>query len=187
MADATTRTAQPDDVAEIARIHRDTWRTAYRELVPAEVLEALDVDDTAPAWAEAVARGQVFVATEGAWTVGFCVAGIAPGGEVAHADGSLPEDAATTALVSVLVEPRWGRRGHGGRLLGTAARHLREAGATRGVAWVPEADKASTGFYGKADWEADGTVRTLDAGGRPLREIRVSGGLSLLLTPSPHR
>ncbi|MEV8436535.1 GNAT family N-acetyltransferase [Actinosynnema sp. NPDC051121] len=183
MADATVRTAQPDDVAEIARIHRDTWRTAYRELVPAEVLEAIDVEQTSPAWAEAVAHGQVFVAAEGAWTVGFCVAGIAPEDEVAHADGAVPEDAATTALVNVLVEPRWGRRGHGGRLLATAARHLREAGATRGVAWVPEADKASIGFYGKADWTADGTVRTLDAGGRPLREIRVTGGLSLLLEP----
>jgi GNAT superfamily N-acetyltransferase len=183
MADATVRSAQPDDVAEIARIHRDTWRTAYTDLVPAEVLAAIDVEQTAPAWAEAVEHGQVFVAVEGDWTVGFCLAGIAPEEEVTHADGSLPDDAATTALVSVLVEPRWGRRGHGGRLLATAAQHLRDAGATRGVAWVPEADKASIGFYGKADWEPDGTVRTLDAGGRPLREIRVTGGLTLLLTP----
>ncbi|NUT53954.1 MAG: GNAT family N-acetyltransferase [Saccharothrix sp.] len=182
MADATVRTAQPDDVAEIARIHRDTWRTAYRDLVPAAVLDAIDVEETAGAWAEAVGHGRVLVATEGDWTVGFCVTGQAPDEEVAHADGSLPADAATTALVSVLVEPRWGRRGHGGRLLATAASHLRDAGATRGVAWVPEADKASIGFYGKVDWEADGTVRTLDAGGRPLREIRVSGGLTLLLT-----
>jgi GNAT superfamily N-acetyltransferase len=183
MADATVRTAQPDDVAEIARIHRDTWRTAYRDIVPAEVLWTVEVDRTTPAWAEAVGRGQVFVAAEGTWMVGFCVAGIAPEGEVAHADGSLPADSATTALVNVLVEPRWARRGHGGRLLATAASHLREAGATRGVAWVPEADKASTGFYAKTGWEADGTVRTLDAGGRPLREIRVTGGLSLLLEP----
>ncbi|MGM1065517.1 GNAT family N-acetyltransferase, partial [Saccharothrix sp. Mg75] len=168
--------------AEIARIHRDTWRTAYRDLVPEEVLAGLDVAGTAAAWAEAVEGGRVLVATEGGWLVGFCVAGPAPDGEVARADGALPADAATTALVSVLVEPRWGRRGHGGRLLATAAARLREEGATRGVAWVPEADKASTGFYAKADWVPDGTVRTLDAGGRPLREIRVSGGLSLLLT-----
>ncbi|WP_033437715.1 GNAT family N-acetyltransferase [Saccharothrix sp. NRRL B-16314] len=183
MADATVRTAQTDDVAEIARIHRDTWRTAYEDLVPTEVLQAIDVDETAVAWSEPVGRGQVFVAVEGGWTVGFCVAGQAPEDEVARADGSLPPDAGTTALVSVLVEPRWGRRGHGGRLLATAAEHLREAGATRGVAWVPEADKASIGFYGKAGWEPDGTVRTLDAGGRPLREIRVTGGLALLLEP----
>ncbi|MBB5955665.1 L-amino acid N-acyltransferase YncA [Saccharothrix tamanrassetensis] len=179
MADAAVRTANSDDVPDIARIHRETWRTAYRHLLPEEVLAGLG--DTTQAWAEAVADGQVFVATEGSFLVGFCVAGRAPEAEVARADGTLPADAATTALLSVLVEPRWGRRGHGGRLLATAAQALRDNGNTRGIAWIPEADKASGGFYGKAGWESDGTVRTLDAGGRPLREIRVSGGLTLLL------
>ncbi|GAA1336070.1 GNAT family N-acetyltransferase [Saccharothrix algeriensis] len=181
MADATVRAALPEDVPEIARIHRDTWRTAYRHLVPEEVLAGLG--DTTQAWAEAVAGGRVLVAAEGRFPVGFCVAGEAPRDEVARADGTLPADAATTALFSVLVEPRWGRRGHGGRLLATAAQALRDRGSTRGIAWIPEADKASAGFYAKAGWAGDGTARTLDAAGRPLREIRVSGGLSLLLTP----
>ncbi len=179
MADAAVRTAKHEDVPEIARIHRDTWRTAYADLLPAEVLANLD--DTTAAWAEAVEQGQLLVATEGQWLVGFCLAGKAPDDEVARADGTLPDDAATTALVSILVEPRWGRRGHGGRLLATAAQTLRNSGCTRGIAWVPEADKASASFYTKAGWAGDGTVRTLDAGGRPLREIRVAGGLTLLL------
>ncbi|WP_309117748.1 GNAT family N-acetyltransferase [Saccharothrix sp.] len=179
MADAAVRAATPDDVQQIARIHRDTWRTAYRSLLPEEVLGGLG--DTTQAWAEAVEEDQVLVATEGEYLVGYCVAGRAPAEEVAKADGTLPPDAATTALVSILVEPRWGRRGHGGRLLATAAKTLRDNGNTRGIAWVPEADRASTNFYAKAGWEPDGTVRTLDAGGRPLREIRVSGGLTLLL------
>jgi len=51
-------------------------------------------------------------------TVGFCAAGPAPDAELAAANGSLPADSASTGLVStLLVEPRWGRRGHGGRLL----------------------------------------------------------------------
>ncbi|MBW4720161.1 GNAT family N-acetyltransferase [Saccharothrix obliqua] len=181
MADAAVRTAKPEDVPEIARIHRDTWRAAYRSLLPDEVLAGLDGAE--PAWADAVARERVLVATEGRWLVGFCVAAPAPADEVAHADGTLPADAATTALFHVLVEPRWGRRGHGGRLLATAAQALKATGSTRGIAWVPEADKATTNFYARAGWDADGTVRTLDAGGRPVREIRVSGGLTLLLEP----
>jgi GNAT superfamily N-acetyltransferase len=84
-------------------------------------------------------------------------------------------------ISTLLVEPRWGRRGHGGRLIATAAHALRDQGATRAVAWVPEADKASTSFYARVGWAADGTVRTLDASGRPLREIRMSGGLDLAL------
>jgi hypothetical protein len=58
---------------------------------------------------------------------------------------------------------------------------MREAGSTRGIAWVPETDKATLGFYDRAGWVADGTVRTLDAGGRPLREIRLTGTLRIEL------
>src|SRR4051812_16360264 len=106
MADAAVRPAAPSDVAEIARIQRDTWRTAYAELLPAEILDALDNEQ---AWREAVEEGTVFVATEGEWTVGFCVAGRAPQPEVTTADGRVPEDASTTALIgTLLVEPRWG-------------------------------------------------------------------------------
>ncbi|MGH3996931.1 MAG: GNAT family N-acetyltransferase, partial [Pseudonocardiaceae bacterium] len=97
--------------------------------------------------------------------------------------GALPPDAAHTVLVStLLVEPRWGRRGHGGRLLATVTAALRDAGATRGIVWVPAEDPASLNFYRRAGWEPDGTVRTLDAHGRPLREIRLTGSLNLTLS-----
>ena len=46
---------------------------------------------------------------------------------------------------------------------------------------MPEADKASRNFYERLGWTGDGTVRTLDAGGRPLREVRVSGPLEIRL------
>ncbi|MFD9699513.1 GNAT family N-acetyltransferase [Lentzea sp. NPDC059081] len=180
MADAGVHLATAADLSEIVRIHRETWRLAYAELLPGDVLDALDTDE---AWSLAVGQGAVLKATEGEWTVGFVVAGKAPDDEVADADGTLPADAATTALVSVLVEPRWGRRGHGTRLVAEVARKLRESGATKGIAWVPEADKASRNFYERLGWTGDGTVRTLDAGGRPLREIRVSGDLTVRLDP----
>jgi GNAT superfamily N-acetyltransferase len=178
VATASVRPAEPADVPHIARIQRDTWRTAYADLLPADVLAGLDTED---AWAAALAEGtRLFVATEGEWTVGFCSAGFAPDSELADADGTVPADAATVALIgTLLVEPRWGRRGHGGRLLATAAHALRTDGATRGVAWVPERDQASRRFYGGIAWQPDGTARTLDANGRPLREIRLAGTLDL--------
>ncbi|SEQ54682.1 Ribosomal protein S18 acetylase RimI [Lentzea xinjiangensis] len=178
MADAGVHTATAADLPEIVRIHRETWRLAYARLLPAEVLDALDTDD---AWALAVGQGAVLAATEGDFTVGFVVASKAPDEEVAKADGSLPPDADTTALLSVLVEPRWGRRGHGTRLVAEAVRRLAGAGATRGIAWVPEADEASRNFYERLGWTGDGTVRTLDASGRPLREVRLSGPLEVRL------
>jgi GNAT superfamily N-acetyltransferase len=81
----------------------------------------------------------------------------------------------------VLVEPRWGRRGHGGRLLAAAAQALHGHGAEVGWAWIPEADAASRAFYGHAGWAADGAVRGLATGAGTVREIRVSGPLDLRL------
>ena len=184
MADATVRPAEPSDAAEIARIQLDTWRVAYADLLPPEVLAGLDAGEAELTWRQTVEQGpaQVFVAVEGDWLVGFCAAGPAPEDETAGADGSPAKDSATVALVStLLVEPRWGRRGHGGRLLAEAGKAMRAAGSTRGIAWLPEQDKASLAFYERAGWVRDGTVRTLDAGGRPLREIRLTGTLRIEL------
>ncbi|MFN2496867.1 MAG: N-acetyltransferase family protein [Pseudonocardiaceae bacterium] len=183
MALARVRAATPQDVPVLTALHRATWRAAYVELLPAEALDRLDSPDVQQTWADTVAGGAtVLLATEGDEPVGFVVAGPAPEDDVAAADGTLPTDATQTVLVStLLVEPRWGRRGHGGRLLAAAAAALRDAGATRGIAWVPAEDSASLSFYRRAGWDPDGTVRTLDAGGQALREVRLSGPLDLEL------
>ncbi|HEX5114581.1 MAG TPA: GNAT family N-acetyltransferase [Pseudonocardiaceae bacterium] len=183
MATASVRPATRDDVPDLVRIQLDTWRTAYAGLLPPDILAGIDPDEARHAWTAALdGPARLFVATEGEWTVGFCAAGPAPDGEVAAPDGTLPDDASTVGLVgTLLVEPRWGRRGHGGRLLATAAHALRDGGATRGIAWIPEADDASRKFYAGAHWLPDGTARTLDAGGRPLRELRLTGSLDLRL------
>jgi GNAT superfamily N-acetyltransferase len=185
MADADVRPAEPADAGEISRIQLATWRTAYAEILPEQVLAGLDERATAERWRDTIRHGpaMVFVASEGRWTVGFGAAGPAPAAESADAAGTPPPDASTVALVStLLVEPRWGRRGHGGRLLAAAAGAMRAAGSTRGICWVPEADAASLAFYRRAGWATDGTVRTLDAGGRTVREVRLTGSLDIELT-----
>jgi GNAT superfamily N-acetyltransferase len=182
---AEVRPANPSDAAEIARIQRLTWRAAYTDLVGADALDALDTADLEGTWTETIMfpGTRVYLATEGEFTVGYCVAGPAPAGEIAAADGTAPEDAGETALIAALVvEPRWGRRGHGGRLLGTAAADLRGEGLGRGVTWVAQTDHATLGFYRRAGWAPDGTVRTLDTGRGTLREVRLTGTLQLELT-----
>ncbi|SDI89295.1 Ribosomal protein S18 acetylase RimI [Actinokineospora alba] len=184
MADATVRPAVPADVDEIARIQVLTWQAGYSGILPAEVLAALDPADAAAQWRQTIEQGPatVFVALEGEWIVGFCSAGASPESESAMANDLPPEDAQTVALIgTLLVEPRWGRRGHGGRLLVAAAKAVRAAGLTRGICWVPEANQSQVSFFTRAGWAPDGVVRTLDAGGRPLRELRMSGSLDLKL------
>jgi GNAT superfamily N-acetyltransferase len=162
------RAARPGDVPEIARIQVDTWRTAYKRFLPESVLAALDVTAAAQAWEAAVAAPpspahHVLVATEGTYTVGFAAVG--PSEE----EDARPGEAAVAAL---LVEPRWGRRGHGSRLLAAAVDFLRQDGVTGLIAWIPDGDRASTAFYESAGWEPDGTARILEADGGSVRETR---------------
>jgi GNAT superfamily N-acetyltransferase len=178
MALATVRRAVEADVDALVRIQSDTWRAAYAGLIPAEALAQLTTPPAREAWRNAVRAGgghHVLVATEGEWTVGFCAAAYY-GGE----DGR-PEHTAIAEVSTLLVEPRWGRRGHGGRLLAAAAEALAHHGARAGWTWIPEADAVSRAFYAHAGWEADGAVRGLDTGAGTLREIRLSGPLDLCL------
>lgn len=185
MSRAAVRPATPEDAAEIARLQRDTWRTAYADVLGADALEQLDPAQARQQWAAAIEHPDtgVHLATEGSFTVGFCVAGLAPDEESAAADGSLPRDASAVGLIAtVLVEPRWGRRGHGARLVATAAEQLRGQGADRGITWVAQADSAALSFFRGVGWQPDGTHRTLDTGAGTVREIRLTGGLDLQLS-----
>lgn len=186
MALASVRPATAADAAAVAQVQRTVWTSAYAELLPPGAVDGFDTDAVARAWADPIAAGAVRIAVEGDAVVGFCAAGPASAEDLADAGGAVPEDASSVGLVAtLLVEPRWGRRGHGGRLLVETAAALRAGGATRAIAWVPERDVASRRFYERAGWDPDGTVRTLDAGGRPLREIRVGGTLDLEFRPEP--
>ncbi len=174
MADLSVRPARPDDAPDIGRLQLATWRAAYASVLPARVLDGLTAEDVAQRWAEAVdhppsPRHWLLVALEGTETVGF--AAIAPAG-----DADL--DPTTTAeLVTLLVEPRWGRRGHGSRLLAAAVETMRAQGCTTAVTWLLEPDRVSHGFYGSAGWEPDGTPRGLDVDGRIVTEVRLHTSL----------
>ena len=173
MADVSVRPAREQDADEIGRIQVETWRSAYREILPAAVLDALSAELAHAAWREAVTdppspHHHVLVAQEQEWTVGF--AGIGPADDPEPGD---PDPARTMAISPLLVEPRWGRRGHGSRLLAAAVDHARADGMTRAVVWIPEGDTASRDFFVSAGWAQDGLARALDTGAGELREIRL--------------
>ncbi|HEY7010041.1 MAG TPA: GNAT family N-acetyltransferase [Jatrophihabitantaceae bacterium] len=173
MADVSVRPARVDDVAEIARIQVTTWQHAYAEILPAPVLDAVTVEAATAAWTDAISASpsphhHVLVAQEQQWLVGFVV--------LAPADDLPPDDLApesTAAVGPILVEPRWGRRGHGSRLMAAAVDTARTDGMARGISWIPEADTVTREFLIGAGWAPDGLVRALDTGAGELREIRL--------------
>jgi GNAT superfamily N-acetyltransferase len=172
-ADVSVRPARPQDAPEVARVQVVTWRTAYRQVLPASVLDDWDADAATDSWRAAVESPPtpghgVLVALEGQTVVGFAAFGTAE-----LTCGEQPHPAGPTAeLSTLLVEPRWGRRGHGSRLLAAVTDIARAGGAARLQTWLLEPDRVSADFYESTGWAPDGWARTLETGGEPLREIR---------------
>jgi GNAT superfamily N-acetyltransferase len=173
MADVSVRAASDADVAEVARIQVLTWQHGYATILPPAVLQLVTQDTAVEAWTQAIdaapsPRHRVLVAQEGADVVGFAAS--APADDLQPTD---PDPQTTVAIGPVLVEPRWGRRGHGSRLMAAAVDLAREDGMTRAITWIPEADTVTREFLIGAGWATDGLVRALDTGAGELREIRL--------------
>lgn len=191
MALGYVRPALPGDATEITRIQLSTWRTAYRRLLPRHVLDALDEDWMAQRWREAIESPpspahRVLAAVEQSaqsHLVGFAASG--PVDEAALAPGEAPEDLAgsTAAITDLLVEPRWGRRGHGSRLLAACVDGWRSDAFTRAVAWAYERDDATVRFLSSAGWVPDGADRALDVDGLLVAQVRMH--VDLTAEPGP--
>ena len=172
-AEVSVRPARAQDAADVARVQAVTWRTAYRAVLPLQVLDTWDEAAAEASWRTAVtspptpAHG-VLVAVERDQVVGFAAYGPAE----ASPDDPPSPDGPAAEVAPLLVEPRWGRRGHGSRLLAAVSDLARATGAGQLVTWLPEDDTVSAGFLGSAGWDRDGWARTLDTGAGVLREVR---------------
>jgi len=161
VADLSVRPAAPADAEAVARVQLATWRAAYADVLPPEALE-LDAGAVAAAWEQAVTsppspRHRLLVAVDGGEVVGLAAS--EPGEE----GGELTE---------LLVEPRWGRRGHGSRLLAATVDLWREDGVERAVTWVFEQDAVLAGFLESAGWGPETVGRTAVVGSRTVRQRR---------------
>jgi GNAT superfamily N-acetyltransferase len=183
VADVSVRPARSGEAAEIARIQRDTLTMAYDGLLPPETFAQIADVEVQRALAERIAdeignpRTQVLVALDGDRLVGFSF--VRP---AVLDDDTVLEDADTDGgrtgyLEQILVEPRWGRRGHASRLLAASVEFFTDAGFVRAVTWVPEQNEASVNFLSSAGWARDGYTRGYSTGTGTLREIRLHTAL----------
>ncbi|MFJ8685201.1 GNAT family N-acetyltransferase [Micromonospora wenchangensis] len=181
MALGYVRPARPEDAAEIARVQLATWRVAYRRLLPRHVLDNLDETWLARRWSAAVqeppsAAHRVLVAVEQAeqsYLVGFAASGPADAEALAPGEPETALGAGVVAVTDLLVEPRWGRRGHGSRLLAAAVDAWRGDGFTHAVAWTFDGDEATRKFLTSTGWEPDGAARALDVDDMLVPQVRL--------------
>lgn len=145
------REANSDDAASIAHIQVESWRDAFRGLLPDEYLdEELDEDERTRYWLTTLAglgeRENVLVADEGDSLAGFVHAGPT-------------DEAGEGELFAMHVTPVLRRRGIGFDLHDAALRRLRRGGFSGVRLWLLQGNKLARRFYERQGWLADGVER----------------------------
>jgi GNAT superfamily N-acetyltransferase len=186
------RVAQPDDSGEIARVQLTTWQVAYDPFIPRSVIDQLDQSWLTRQWHDAVtspptSQHRVLIAVEEAekpgtkpgtaYRVGFAASGPADPTALAPDENHNALSDGVVAVTELMVEPRWGRRGHGSRLLSASVDHWRADGFHTAVAWAFRADTASVNFLTSAGWAPDGASRALDVDDLLVPQIRLRTSL----------
>lgn len=151
----------------------DGWRWGYRDILPATVLDALDVDDRAVRWAEMMAEprpGDARIVGIDATdrVIGFVSTGLA------DADFA-PPPAGAGELFALYVRDGWQGRGVGRALLAEARRALASAGFGVAVLWVFDGNERARHVYEAGGWRPDGAtgVHRFDGGARAVLRYEI--------------
>lgn len=165
-----------------------TWQAAYRRFIPQDVLDQLDAGWLSEQWRDAVTappspQHRVLVAVEQAggpsagpasdYRVGFAASGPADLTALAPDENHNALGDGVVAVTELMVEPRWGRRGHGSRLLAACVDHWRTDGYHTAVAWAFREDVSTVGFLTSSGWAPDGAARALDVDDLLVPQIRL--------------
>jgi ribosomal protein S18 acetylase RimI-like enzyme len=133
------RRAVVDDASAIERIRTDTWRDAYRGLMPDSVLDGLGYDATRRRTLMAAQPSHQFVlvAEEADEAIGFCI-----GGRSRTSDQRFLGE-----VYAIYVLPEHHRLGIGRALLQAGAKELLDRGFPSMIIWVLRENAPSRRFY----------------------------------------
>jgi GNAT superfamily N-acetyltransferase len=125
------RKAVVDDAEAIARVQVDTWRSAYRSIVPDAVLDSLSYERRSEHWSHILARKdrvRIFLVAEEDedGVVGFCVCGL-------NRD---EESAFEAELYAIYVLERHQGRGIGRALFEECKNWTLDRGMSSMIVWV---------------------------------------------------
>jgi GNAT superfamily N-acetyltransferase len=150
--------ARPSDAGPIAALHAESWRSAYRGLVPDDVLGAGLDADRLPAWRDRSAS----VDPERRFVLGAASVGGLVGFTCLLEDG---EARFGPLLDNLHVKPGWRGHGIGARLLQASRKWVQQVAPGQPMHfWVIEGNTAARAFY-QAQGSREGSARSTRWGG----------------------
>jgi GNAT superfamily N-acetyltransferase len=143
------RAATPEDADAIGGVHVESWRWAYRGLLPDDLLDGLDPAERGVGWRRILESGDadVILAEDDDRIVGFA------SGSASRDDDATP---GTGEVLTVYVVEDTAGTGTGRALLAGALGLLRARGHTRATLWVLESNERARRFYERNGWTWDG-------------------------------
>ncbi len=179
MSDIAIRWGSVDDAHDVAVVHVDAWRAAYRGLLPDQLLDELSVDSRAKSWTSWLTRSLKGMPTDGEDGPSHRLLVAHDAGEVLgwapFGAGRDLGDEGRGELAGLYVHPdRW-RRGVGAALLHRVVQELRASGSEECYLWVLAGNVRALTFYERHEWRADGREKIITGSeGRKITELRYS-------------
>ncbi|EON71816.1 GNAT family N-acetyltransferase [Lysinibacillus sphaericus] len=134
------RTASIEDAQAIARVHVDSWKSTYVNIIPQSYLEHLSYEKRENLWQQNILNEYVFVAeNDSGEIIGFCSGGKNQNDEYSDFEG---------ALSSIYLIENYQGKGIGKQLVQTIIQCLRNSGMNSMLVFAL-ADNPSKYFYEK--------------------------------------
>ena len=165
LGDVHLREAEPADADVVAAIHVRAWQEGYRGLLPHDELQSLRPADRASRYTFGSADPRdpaTLVAVDGDAILGF----VTVAGPPDDHGGTVGE------VCALYVDPSWWGHGVGRALIRAARSGLTLQGFTTAVLWMLVGNDRADRFYRSDGWEPDGALRTKEAWGFTVHEIR---------------
>lgn len=169
----TIRRAQSGDAEIVGRIHVESWKVAYRGIMPDDVIARTDLTYRTAFWAERIAdeNWPVFLLEENGEPVAFCQM-------IATRDAD-DDPTRVGHITSLHVLPHLRGKGYGHQLIAHVFAEFRRRGFGEVTLWVLEENRNARDFYEKCGFAADGGRQKYR--GTDVPEVRYRIGLDRAL------
>jgi RimJ/RimL family protein N-acetyltransferase len=147
------RQATLADARNIAQIHVETWRAAYRGQIPDAVLDTLDTDQRAIFWNKHLATQPhgIMVVESDRTIIGFC--DLVPSRDRDSNPGEVGE------IAAIYVQPEFWRKGAGTALCRFSLRAASLQKCLSVTLWVLASNVAARKFYETMGFSLDGATK----------------------------
>lgn len=150
---------QNDDVLEISRIYENSWKHAYKNIIPQDYLDSIP----SARWAGSITKDGMknLVVTENGRIIGTA----------AICRSRWEKFSGYGEIVSIYLLPEYMGKGYGNRLLKRCIEELSKLGFDRILLWVLEENIRARKFYEKNGFACSEEYLNDNIGGKELREV----------------